>query len=289
MLNMSSSVTRQPVTRARKADAPSVVFALGRLGYDFGSEARRDYFLQRLGGTKAQPFAALALAEYLREHPEDAHGLTWTLTLDGTPIYALEPLEQFAATTAQQLIRLLAEQEKEGVEHISLAGCLVGSTCLLNGSSVPKVIPVMRGMACWNVARFTTRCLGELPAGEDSDERERYEERQAYLQRFLTQLSQKAWNLGASVKDRALNFAITHAFRVGEVFEDAFKAQLVLDSVRVEGSTQSSPGSECWDVKLRFRDPAGRHENARKVYRYTVDVSDSIPCIVGGLHTRFEF
>jgi len=55
------------------------------------------------------------------------------------------------------------------------------------------------------------------------------------------------------------------------------------------GSTASGPGCECWDIKLSFRDPAGRHERVRKVYRYTVDVNDSIPCLLGGLHTRFEF
>ena len=84
-------------------------------------------------------------------------------------------------------------------------------------------------------------------------------------------------------------FAIAHAFRVGEVFVDAFQEHLVLDTVTVQGSPSSLPGSECWDVKLRFQDPASRYPQARKVYRYTVDVNDSIPSIVGGLHTRFEF
>ncbi|MDY7228924.1 hypothetical protein [Hyalangium rubrum] len=289
MLNMISSVSRQPAARMHKTEVPSIVFALGRLGYDFGSEARRDFFLQRLGGTAAHPFSPRTLAEYLLAHPEDAHGLTWTLTLDGAPAYALEPLEQFAGAAVQQLVRLLLEQEQEGVERISLAGCIVGSTCLLTGTGLPKVVPLMRGMTSWNITRFTTRCLGALPPEEATEERERYEERQAYLQRFVEQLSLKAWNLGTSARDRALNFAITHAFRAGEVFEDAFQSQLVLDTVSVEGSTASSPGCECWDVKLRFRDPAGRHEHARKVYRYTVDVNDSIPSLLGGLHTRFEF
>ncbi|WP_224365587.1 cyanobactin maturation protease PatG family protein [Hyalangium versicolor] len=289
MLTPSSSIHPQAEVRTTRADASSAIFALGRLGYDFDSEARRDFFLQRLGGPETQAFAPLDLAEYLREHPEDAQGLTWTLTLDGTPIYALAPEESSATASVQQLIHLLVEQEKEGVERICVAGCFAGSTCLMTGNAVPQLIPVMRGTGCWNIARFTQRCLGELPPEEASDERERYEERQAYLQRFVEQLAQKAWNLGVSARDRALNFAVTHAFQAGEVFEGAFQERLVMDSIVVEGSTRAPPGCECWDVKLRFQDPASRNENARKVYRYTVDVSDALPGIVGGLDTRVEF
>src|SRR5262245_57233302 len=128
MLNVNTSVRSRLEAWVRKPEAPSAVFAVGRLGLDFGCAAQRDFFLQRLGYTATHPISLLAMAEHLRDYPEDAHGLTWTLTLDGTPVYALEPVEPFSSATVQLLIRLLLEQEKDGGERISLAGCVAGST-----------------------------------------------------------------------------------------------------------------------------------------------------------------
>ncbi len=56
---------------------------------------------------------------------------------------------------------------------------------------------------------------------------------------------------------------------------------LELDGIDVEVSPICRPGSECWDVKLTFFDPARRLERARRVYRFTVDVSDVVPVTVG--------
>ncbi len=37
------------------------------------------------------------------------------------------------------------------------------------------------------------------------------------------------------------------------------------------------PGSECWDVEVYFFYPELRMHTERKVYRFTVDVSDTAP------------
>ncbi len=47
-------------------------------------------------------------------------------------------------------------------------------------------------------------------------------------------------------------------------------------------STKADPriNSDCWDVKLKFFDPENG-SRARKVYLFTIDVSDRIPVTLG--------
>jgi hypothetical protein len=54
-----------------------------------------------------------------------------------------------------------------------------------------------------------------------------------------------------------------------------------LDAIDVVRSPICRPESDCWDVKLTFFDPAKLLERARKVYRFTVDVSDVTPVTAG--------
>ncbi|MCP4549327.1 MAG: peptidase S8, partial [bacterium] len=54
-----------------------------------------------------------------------------------------------------------------------------------------------------------------------------------------------------------------------------------LDQIDVERSPICRPESDCWDVKLTFFNPTKRIEQARVVYRFTIDVSDVVPVTVG--------
>ncbi|MGH2415800.1 MAG: PatA/PatG family cyanobactin maturation protease, partial [Microcystaceae cyanobacterium] len=83
------------VTPSQKSD---LVYALGTLGYDFGTEARRDTFKQfmpvvEIDGTTipANPYDARQIVDYLEENLFEAKSLIWTLNLELTPIYAIEP------------------------------------------------------------------------------------------------------------------------------------------------------------------------------------------------------
>lgn len=58
-----------------------LAYALGELGTDFGSEARRDSFTQAMN-------SGMSLLDYLAANPWAAQSLIWTLNLDATPIYA---------------------------------------------------------------------------------------------------------------------------------------------------------------------------------------------------------
>ena len=71
------------------------------------------------------------------------------------------------------------------------------------------------------------------------------------------------------------------------VFEDVIKEGMDLDTIAVERSPLCRPDSDCWDVKLTFFNPSKVFEQARKVYRFTVDVSDVVPVMVGPVRTWF--
>jgi cyanobactin maturation PatA/PatG family protease len=82
----------------------SLVFAIGAIGYDFRTEARRDSMRSlmhqvpgpRVPGTDVpafyppNPYDPLQLSAYLKQNPWDSDKVTWTLNMERTPIYALE-------------------------------------------------------------------------------------------------------------------------------------------------------------------------------------------------------
>jgi hypothetical protein len=53
-----------------------------------------------------------------------------------------------------------------------------------------------------------------------------------------------------------------------------------LDSIEVEKIPFCRINSDCWDVKLKFFDPENG-SRAKKVFLFTIDVSDRIPVTLG--------
>ena len=88
-------------------------------------------------------------------------------------------------------------------------------------------------------------------------------------------------NLGLTSQERALNYAATNAFQVQKVFQRAIEDETQLDAIEVGTSPVCRPGADCRDVKLTFFNPTRRLEQARKVFRFTVDVTDVVPVTVG--------
>ena len=60
-----------------------------------------------------------------------------------------------------------------------------------------------------------------------------------------------------------------------------------LDTITVEKSPICRLDSDCWDVKLKFFDPEN-NRRAKRVFRFTIDVSDSIPVTLGEVRTWTE-
>eukprot|EP01035_Chromulina_nebulosa_P008486 gene8486-11506_t len=106
------------------AAAKGMVFAIGVLGYDFGTEARRDTFKQLmppidretgrpsttddpLTTFPANPYDARQMVDYLEQHLSEARSLIWTLNIDLTPVYVIEPAGPFAVEVYDELRKLL--------------------------------------------------------------------------------------------------------------------------------------------------------------------------------------
>lgn len=254
------------------------VFLVGTIGYDFGTEARLDYFTQEMGNSKGHPFDPVEMSTFLKDddHLEKSNALIWTVKIDGIPVYAIEPDNQFAVLQYMRLVSFLFDQERNGVERISVAGIITGETRLFNGQIVPRVSPVLRGMFNW-----TSKALAQAVMGNEQAKTIHSEN----LTNFLNRIYYELRNRGATSQERAINYAATNAYQMKEVFEDAISENLFLNNISAEVSPVSRPDSDCWDVVLEFFNPKERLNAARKLYRYTIDVSDVMPVTVGALRS----
>lgn len=258
-----------------KKSQPALVYALGQLAYDFGAEARRDSFIQR-GLTN--PYDPRQVLAFLQEHRALASSLTWTLIQDSTPIYAIIPAGAFAAEIYDVLREFLRQQLEEAVERISVSGWSASRMNLASGQSVPTLLPELRGMYSWSTTALLEAVVGK-PAVDSPDEDAR--EQISELRNFLDRIYYELRNLGILPQDRAMNYAATNAFQLGDIYRRAAKAGLKLDSITTEKSPICRPDADCWDVKLTFFNPARRLDQAREVFRLTIDVSDVVPVTVG--------
>lgn len=90
-------------------------------------------------GESANPYHPQQLLTYLEDNPWDAASILWTLNLDSTPIYVVQPQGPFASDAYQRLRQCLREQLTEGVERVSIAGVIIGQARLLSGLVVPVI------------------------------------------------------------------------------------------------------------------------------------------------------
>jgi cyanobactin maturation PatA/PatG family protease len=268
------------------------VFAIGALGYDYGTEARRDSIKQHMAvmphpteegelwGDGANPHEPAHLLAYLDKHPWDAASVIWTLNIETTPIYAVAAAGPFAHACCERLRQYLREQ-LGGVERVSVPGLIVGQTRLQNGHIVPVVRPELRGMYNWKTAALVEANLGRRPAASaPATEREAYERRERGLRNFLERVYHELRNLGQTAPERAVNFAATQTFEAANVYTH-LDHPMELDKIEAERSPLCRPDSDCWDVKLIFFNPESQVQTVRKVYRMTIDVSDVVPVTLG--------
>lgn len=292
------SVSPSPVSTGRPVEAAPwtpLVYAIGVLGYDFATEARRDSFRQLMAApagdgpaVHGNPYDARSMVDHLTAHPSETAAIIWTLSLDLTPIYAIEPVGAYAADVNELLVRLLAAQscgqeEDARIERIALPGRLSGRTVrLFTGQVVPVVeVEHRRGLCGWEVNRLADAAVQSVGPGRGGADT-------ALVRRALRELLTRVYydlrNLGATSRDRALNFAATNAFQATQSLSTALADGLALDSVQVDKSPFGRQDSDCWDIKLRFFDPENSRR-AKRVYRFTIDVSDVLPVTLGEVRT----
>lgn len=100
-----------------------LVYAIGTIGFDYPTEARRDSFRQQMpyrtenvGGEEVEqepdPYNVNQLRDYLLGAPWACDKLTWTLVMDGATVYALEAETPVAMDWGQPLVLPEEAQEK---------------------------------------------------------------------------------------------------------------------------------------------------------------------------------
>ncbi|MDB9342127.1 PatA/PatG family cyanobactin maturation protease [Nodularia spumigena CS-586/05] len=288
-----ATIERKEITEGVAPSAASkLVYALGTIGYDFGDEARRDSFKQLMPAVNidgaiipANPYDARQMVDYLSQNPSEAKPLIWTLNQELTPIYALEPVSGFAADIYETLVLMLAgqiqpEDSDDFVERVSIPARLTDRTVeLFSGQVVPVItLTNTRGMYGWKVNSLVDAAL-QTVITEATAPQEEIAMRKA-LSSFLNRVYYDLQNLGKFAKDRALNFSVTNAFQAASSFSQAISTGMQLDSIEVEKSPFCRINSDCWDVKLKFFDPENG-SRARRVFLFTIDVSDRIPVTLG--------
>jgi len=281
------------------ADAPegqNMVYTLGNLSYDFGTEARRDSFKQLMPPVEINgeivppnPYDARQLVSYLSDSLSEARALTWTLNIELTPVYALEPTGAFGADLYARLLDMLAgeiqaEDDESYIQRVSIPGKLTGNTVRLYSGQVVPVIQLEnpRGMYGWKqnalIAQAAEAVSGRSTATADLNTI------QTNLRGFLDRIYYDLRNLGVLSSDRALNFAATNAFQAAMVFSEALGGGMQLESIETEMSPFARADSDAWDVKMKFFDPENTRR-ARRVYRFTVDVSELMPVTLGDVRS----
>ena len=286
MSNQASNLVTASQAPSQLAELGSLVYALGTLGYDFGSEARRDSFKQlmpanEIAGTMvpANPYDARQMVDYLEGNLAEARSLIWTLNIELTPVYAIEPKGPFAREIYQVLQQLLsgqiqAKDSEDYVERVSIPGVLTGKTVkLFSGQVVPLIEPQnTRGLYGWTVNALVNAAMQVVTEENEANE----ETMRRTLRSFLNRVYYDLRNLGTTSQDRALNFSVTNALQAAYIFAQAVAKGMEFDSVTVEKSPFCRMDSDCWDVKLKFFDPEN-NRRAKKIYRFTIDVSDLSP------------
>lgn len=266
----------------KPAQKPPFVYALGKLGYDFGSEARRDSFIQAMPAGANNPQLPEQLLAYLADNTYEAGSVIWTLNVDVTPIYAIQPIGPFAAAGYARMLDLLRGQLNDGVELVSVPGVIGGRVRLQSGQVLPVIVPSMRGMFSWATPALVSHVLGARPKAAEAQKN--FDALAGGLGNFLNRIYYDLRNLGVTGEDRALNYSATNAVQIADVIRVSTQQQLELDVIQVKKSPICRIDSECYDVELSFFNPNNTN-TANRVFRFTVDVSDVIPVTVGTVRT----
>jgi hypothetical protein len=306
---------------------PQLVYAIGRLGVSYVSEARRDSIWRILnarksaepgdkrrksGGSKSAaqegaddsgkdtrtnplPLTDDNLRALLEESPYLAQSIAWTLSRGDAPMYAIVPAGAFAADAYAWLADRWHQDAEDAKDTKVRKGRVdfVAIPGVLAGKLTlydgTKVDAIIPDLR--GMVSWSTKeyvnALIDALKSEQPGIPERKFDRD--VSRFLDKIYFSISNRGLSARERAINAAATNAFNFGGIFVEAGAEGLSFRDVAVERSPFGRPGSDSYDVLLTFFDPARRLEKAPLRTRLTIDVSDAVPVVVGEPQSWFEY
>ncbi|NQZ07799.1 MAG: hypothetical protein HRT35_11615 [Algicola sp.] len=277
-----AETTQNSIQPSGAGEPAQLVYALGLISYDIIKEPR-GHSLKATGTNLPEdpddpydPYKHQKFLTHLEQSPYDAASVTWVLTQQETPVYAIQPAGPFAAHAYEKLREFLALQHAKDVQQVTIPGYLTGDTVTLRNSHVvPVITPDIRGMYSWNIPELVKTLLKDM-----SDDTE-YKTQSDAIKNFLERVFYEIRSPGVAPQDRAINHAATRAFQLKYIFSEALKDGLKLESIGVERSPSCPPGSDCWDVKLVFFHPKHRLERAKNLFALTIDVNDVVPVLMG--------
>ena len=181
------------------------------------------------------------------------------------------------------------DYEKGYIDKVSVPGVLTGRTVQLFSGQVVPVLEVynLRGLYGWQINLLIQEVINAVNETLEADQEIDEEAIDYSLRTFLQRIYYDLRNLGQTSQERAFNYAATNALQLADALVTVLQTQdssttrsMQLDSIEVERSPFCRVDSDCWDVKLRFFDPEN-DRRARKILRYTIDVSDIMPVTLG--------
>jgi hypothetical protein len=245
-----------------KPTGSSYVYAIGSIGYDFGTEARRDGFIQQMDGIEVgdrvlppNPYDPHQMHNYLAVNPWASDKLIWICKLESSPIYALEAessvgmawggtpqiddsgeLHGFAqayppVSYVHKVFRdsvvgqALGSTDANYVSRVSVPGTLTNRTVrLYSGQVVPVVIVQAQGLYTWNETVLVDSVVDEVVRSRNSRHIADVdvETVRRIVRAFLDKVYYQFRNLGQSSPDRALNYAATNAFELTKELATGF-------------------------------------------------------------------
>lgn len=265
---------------------PQLAYAIGRVDVSFVSLARRDSLWRAINGGREdalKPISDAALLDLFTKQPFQAQSVVWTLSRTEVPMYAIIPSGAFAAETYRWLVEEWADAD---VEFASVPGVVAGQTTLYDGSIVDVLVPDLRGMHSWSVSAYTKAIVDERKKAEPKLSETALKQD---ISRFFGKILFSIRNKGITASERALNAAATNAFNFSDVLREAGREGMTLRDVAVERSPINRIGGEYYDVLLTFFDPKRRIEAAALLARFTIDVADTVPVLIGEPTIWYEY
>lgn len=262
----------QPSTGACSCSGSQLVYFIGEVGFDYGSQTRLDAFDQAMGEDQSA-YDPADLLDYLGSHQSSAASVIWTLGWETIPTFAVASPGPYGSEGYEFLRNALNGQLAGTVLRVSVPGNIKGKVRLLSGMEIPVIVPDLRGLNTWTVPK------AEAKGGPAA----------RAIANFLDRIFYELRSRGTASDDRAINFASTLSYVTDGIFEKMAKQKMELEAIRAKDTPVCRPGSICRDVVLSFFDPQRRYERARQVWRYTIDVSDTVPARIGPVRTWSEY